>query len=183
MGALVSYGASVVVVALVSIQGGKYAAHIRVAGVGCALVVILARGFVDLAVAIIVQTVATLHCGHLGITLRQSVLRADTKTVAGAEFVVVLAWRRKGQGRGCSGTGTLAGISDTVCHRDPIGREDLSAGEPIRAYFASSTGDTTEEPFGRILDAAILLPVSRNAISVVVAGPAEAGVGGYTGEY
>ncbi len=103
-------------------------------------------GFVNVAIAIIVDTVANLFGRNRRITGREPLLCAHSFARAGAEFIAHFTVREEPQSCRLQRAGTLSCIGQTLQHGDTIYRLGLYTGEAPGTLVIGATESTAETP-------------------------------------
>jgi len=184
---VISHGTGIAVLALSLGQGLVRAALRSLAGIDGALVFVVAgihvfaahkNRLVDLSITVVVDSVARFLLGHMGITVGKPLVGTDPLSLADSPLVFVGTGSPQSQGHRLAGTGTNAGIGQTLAQDDPIHCFRFRAGESPRALFVIRAWAAAETAFSTVFDARVFRPAHTLTIVSIHARPAEIGIVG-----
>jgi len=163
--AVVGNCTGVSIIAGTGIENGNFAAVLSQTFVLGAVVVVIAQvdevafhqnRLIDITVAVVVQTVASLPFGHRGVTVAEAVFFTEALPITDAKFVLHFAGRPQPQGHGSVGTGALACIVDALLKFRPSDRQDILAGETPWARLVVSARPAAETALVTVYDAGVI---------------------------
>jgi hypothetical protein len=168
--AVVGHSARIAVVAGALVEGRVDAAVDPGAAICRAAIAIITSAFIDLAIAVVVQSVTGILFRNGRIAVAQAGLRAAPLAIAGTRLVGHMAQRGKAQVHGLVAALANTRLGNTLQGDLAGDGRCFQAGEPLRTVPVFLAVCTAKPPLPQVLDARGLEALGAGATTVVLAG-------------